>query len=295
MSDNIDDLVRRKIDELDKSPRIIRSTALIIKTSRAPAKKSTNKRSNGVEVMTTRFVGLTPINNLFQRECKITSTPYQTTATATSTMTTTNLANGNSKILHRQNRHPRQQVSYEDTTDFFRSAVSVNGLESSISTDDLSNPTKTANQKFSVTTVNGYASLISTTTATTTTNHAYKSAGDLRNGTIGHRKRLLSENDNSLATGKPRIPLSIVSRYFFFFFSTFLYVSDRRYYRRFSSFAYMYEGSCIAAVSAKSLGLPWPRLFGALATILLATRESYMVETVHTKCQTCKHRLHRYM
>lgn len=42
LTGNIESIVKQKIDSLDKSPKVVRSTALIIKTSKTPSKCKTN-------------------------------------------------------------------------------------------------------------------------------------------------------------------------------------------------------------------------------------------------------------
>lgn len=42
LTGNIESIVRQKIDSLEKSPKVVRSTALIIKTSKTPSKSKTN-------------------------------------------------------------------------------------------------------------------------------------------------------------------------------------------------------------------------------------------------------------
>lgn len=68
---NIDNVVRQKINSLEKSPKIIRSTALIIKTSRTPIKASSSLstlsfkinpgiNNTGIKNTYSRLIGTTP-------------------------------------------------------------------------------------------------------------------------------------------------------------------------------------------------------------------------------------------
>ncbi|XP_043280422.1 uncharacterized protein Frmd5 isoform X2 [Venturia canescens] len=185
--ESIDCLVRRRINELEKSPRIVRSTALIIKTSRAPMKKTNeNKRAQQQVVGETNLRGAQSGKSLTRDErvplVLESPTPTGSTTTTTRTLTTT-MSNGNSrKIID----HEDQVRSY-DTTDYRR--ATSNGL--------LLNDDKTMRiTRDSYSNVNGHA-CHDAPPNDFEPNDSRKITFDLRNGTIERTKGRQPDNDDT--------------------------------------------------------------------------------------------------
>lgn len=191
-SDSIDSLVRRKIDEFDKTPRIIRSTALIIKTSRAPARKSV-RRANGIgSTTTTSYVGSTPMRGPSNDDSR--------TTTAVS-------------ISDNGNAHDRRhQVSSEDTTDRCSRATTNGSIA----------PSGTNIPEVRCTLANGYTpSLVSRIPDVTSVSAGNEKSAGLRNGAVDRRKRLQS------SAGKRYRCVSIARLLFFLSFLLPLFLSFR--------------------------------------------------------------------
>lgn len=186
--ESIDCLVRRRINELEKSPKIVRSTALIIKTSRAPSKKmNESKRQQQMGEINMR----SKVGKSVTRDDGVSSI-LETTTTGTTTTTrtlTTMMSNGkNRKIIN----HEDQVRSY-DTTDYRR--ATSNGLL--FANDDK--PMRITRDNY--TNVNGHAY------RDATSNHSEPKESrnitfDLRNGTIECTKGYQPDNDDTSTAGK---------------------------------------------------------------------------------------------